>query len=59
MAERKPAKASKGFTDEERAAMRERAPKSGRRPRAAARARRTGKATFSRRSPTCRNRIAP
>ena len=58
-AKRTTGKASKGFTDEERAAMKERA----REQKAAARrgprgARRTGNATCSRRSPRCRNRIA-
>ncbi len=53
-ATKKPAKASKGFTDEERAAMRARVQE-----QKAAAARRTGSATCSRRSPRCRRLIAP
>ena len=49
-----------GFTDEERAAMKEHAPRAeGGRRRRQRGTRRTGKAPCSRRSPRCRNRIAP
>ena len=50
-------KTSEGFTDEERAAMKERVKEM--KAERAARTRRTGKAPCSRRSPRCRNRIAP
>ena len=48
-------KKAKGFTAEERAAMKERAKEL----KAASATRRTGKAPCWRRSPRCRNRIAP
>ena len=53
-------KTSKGFTDDERVAMRERLQELKAEGAAArTRTRRTGKAPCSRRSPRCRNRIAP
>ena len=53
-------KTSEGFTDEERAAMKERVQElKAEARRGPARTRRTGKAPCSRRSPRCRNRIAP
>ena len=58
-AKRTTGKAIKGFTDEERGAMRERAKELKAAARPAAATRRTGKAPCSRRSPRCRNRIAP
>ena len=48
-----------GFTDEERAAMKERAKELKAAARRRAGRRRTRRATCSRRSPRCRNRIAP